>query len=90
MSLKNSLGEKIGDNLSENVSLANYSWFNLGGNAEYFYKAKNLNELIKFLDVAKKENLKTVILGAGSNILTIFLLEFTLFTPSKIDFISVG
>jgi UDP-N-acetylmuramate dehydrogenase len=69
MSLKNSLGEKIGDNLSENVSLANYSWFNLGGNAEYFYKAKNLNELIKFLDVAKKENLKTVILGAGSNTL---------------------
>ena len=69
MRLKNSLGEKIGDNLSENVSLANYSWFNLGGNAEYFYKAKNLNELIKFLDVAKKENLKTVILGAGSNTL---------------------
>ena len=69
MSLKNSLSKKIGDSLSENVSLANYSWFNLGGNAEYFYKAKNLNELINFLDLAKKENLKTVILGAGSNTL---------------------
>ena len=69
MSLKNNLSEKIGDNLRENVSLSNYSWFNLGGNAEYFYKAKNLNELINFLDVAKKENLKTIILGAGSNTL---------------------
>ncbi len=69
MSLKNSLSKKIGDSLSENVSLAKYSWFNLGGNAEYFYKAKNLNELINFLDLAKKENLKTVILGAGSNTL---------------------
>ena len=52
-----------------NVNLSNYSWFNLGGNAEYFYKAKNENQLIEFLREAKKQNLKTTVLGAGSNTL---------------------
>ena len=52
-----------------NVNLSNYSWFNLGGNAEYFYKAKNENQLIEFLQEAKKQNLKTTVLGAGSNTL---------------------
>ena len=56
-------------NFTHNVSLSKYSWFNLGGNAEYFYKAKNENQLIEFLREAKKQNLKTTILGAGSNTL---------------------
>ena len=54
---------------NQNVNLSNYSWFNLGGNAEYFYKAKNENQLIEFLREAKKQNLKTTVLGAGSNTL---------------------
>ena len=40
MTLNNNFIKKFGDNFSENVKLSNYSWFNLGGNAEYFYKAK--------------------------------------------------
>ena len=56
-------------NFTHNVSLSKYSWFNLGGNAEYFYKAKDENQLIEFLREAKKKNLKTTILGAGSNTL---------------------
>ena len=35
---KSNFIKKFGSNLSENVSLANYSWFNLGGNAEFFIK----------------------------------------------------
>ncbi|MAD13744.1 MAG: UDP-N-acetylenolpyruvoylglucosamine reductase [Pelagibacteraceae bacterium] len=69
MTLENSLIKKFGDNLLENVSLSNYSWFNLGGNAEYFYKAKDKNQLIEFLKEARNKNLKTTIIGAGSNIL---------------------
>ena len=61
--------KKFEDNFTYNVNLSNYSWFNLGGNAEYFYKAKNENQLIEFLQEAKKKNLKTTILGAGSNTL---------------------
>ena len=56
-------------NFTHNVSLSKYSWFNLGGNAEYFYKAKDENQLKEFLREAKKKNLKTTILGAGSNTL---------------------
>ncbi len=61
--------KRFGDNFNKNVSLSNYSWFNLGGKAEYFYKAKNKNQLKDFLAEAKKKNLKTTILGAGSNTL---------------------
>ena len=28
--------KKFGENLTQNIKLANYSWFNLGGNAKYF------------------------------------------------------
>ncbi len=69
MSLENNLMEKFGENLNKDVSLSNYSWFNLGGKAEYFYKAKNKIQLKEFLTEAKKINLKTTILGAGSNTL---------------------
>ena len=69
MSLDNNLEKKFGENFSENVNLSNYSWFNLGGNAEYFFKAKNKTQLIDFLKELKNKNLKKTILGAGSNTL---------------------
>ena len=61
--------KKFEDSFSHDVKLSNYSWFNLGGNAEYFFKAKDEKQLIEFLQEAKKQNLKTTILGAGSNTL---------------------
>jgi len=61
--------QKFEGNFSHNVNLSNYSWFNLGGKAEYFFKAKNKKQLIEFLREAKRKNFKTTILGAGSNTL---------------------
>ena len=61
--------KKFGNNFYQNVDLSNYSWFNLGGKAEFFYKAKDKNQLIEFLTDAKKNDLNTTILGAGSNTL---------------------
>ena len=69
MILDSSFKKKFENNLSENVKLSNYSWFNLGGNAEYFFKANDKNQLKEFLEEAKKKNLKTTIIGAGSNTL---------------------
>mgnify|MGYP001284695049 CR=1 FL=1 len=69
MTLDSNFVKKFGNSFSENVNLSNYSWFNLGGNAEYFYKAKDKNQLVEFLREAKKKNLKTTTLGAGSNTL---------------------
>ena len=54
--------------MRKDVNLSNYSWFNLGGNAEYFYKADDKNQLLEVLAEVKNK-LKTTILGAGSNIL---------------------
>ena len=69
MTLKNNLDEKFQNNLKENVSLSNYSWFNLGGKAEYFFKAEDKIQLIHFLKEIKIHDLSTTIVGAGSNIL---------------------
>ncbi len=69
MNLNQKLIEKFGDNFRQNINLSNYSWFNLGGPAEYFFKPKHKNQLIEFLIEAKKNNLKVTVLGAGSNTL---------------------
>jgi len=69
MTLENNFVKKFGNNFTINVNLSGYSWFNLGGNAEYFYKAKDKEQLIEFLRETKKEKIKTTILGAGSNTL---------------------
>ena len=69
MILENNFKKKFGKNLGENVKLSNYSWFNLGGTADYFLKAKDKNHLKEFLKEADKKKLKVTILGAGSNTL---------------------
>ena len=50
-----------------NEKLANYSWFNLGGPSEVFFKPGSIQDLIFFLKNAKPK--KITILGAGSNTL---------------------
>ena len=69
MNIGNFFIKKFSNNFSQDINLSNYSWFNLGGNAEFFFKPNNKNQLIEFLIDAKKNNLKTSILGAGSNTL---------------------
>mgnify|MGYP001341384538 CR=1 FL=1 len=61
--------KKFSESLSKKVKLSSYSWFNLGGNAEFFFKPKDKTELLEFFKEAKKNNIKTTFLGAGSNIL---------------------
>ena len=64
-----SLQKQFGKNLILNENLSKYSWFNLGGEAEYFFKPKNSSELLEFLKEVKKNKIKTTFIGAGSNIL---------------------
>ena len=61
--------KKFSENISNNIKLSNYSWFNLGGPAEYFFKPKNKEQLIEFLEENRQNKLKLTILGAGSNLL---------------------
>ena len=69
MTLKSLLFDKFGSSLSENKSMSKYSWFNLGGPAEYLFKPDNKQQLIEFLRENKIHKLKIFIIGAGSNTL---------------------
>ena len=69
MILEKQFKDKFGENFGKNIKLSYHSWFNLGGKAEYFYKAKNVDELLEFLKETNSKNLKTTIIGAGSNTL---------------------
>ncbi len=69
MTIDTNFIKKFEGNLNQNVNLSSFSWFNLGGPAEYFYKAKDKKKLKSLLEEAKKNNLKTTIIGAGSNTL---------------------
>ena len=69
MSIKQELISKFNNNISSNANLSNYSWFNLGGPAEYLFKPDSKEQLIEFLKHIKKYDFKITILGAGSNTL---------------------
>jgi len=53
----------------KNVLLRNYTTFRIGGPAKYFSVAKNKEELIEAIKLAKKLKLPFFILGGGSNVL---------------------
>ncbi len=69
MSLNKELIKKFKNNISSNIKLSNYSWFNLGGPAEYLFKPQNKKQLLEFIRLNKKNNIRVTILGAGSNTL---------------------
>ena len=69
MTLNSNFIKKFGDSFSNNVKLSNYSWFKLGGKAEFFFKAKDIHQLKEILEEVRKRGLNITILGAGSNTL---------------------
>tara|TARA_B100002051_G_scaffold173982_1_gene164545 strand:+ start:738 stop:1640 length:903 start_codon:yes stop_codon:yes gene_type:complete len=62
------LKKNFGKKLLVKEKLSKFSWFNLGGPAEIFFKPANYNELASFLKTYQ-ENKKINIIGAGSNTL---------------------
>ena len=58
---------KYGKKILFNEKLDNYSWFNLGGPSEIFFKPHNIEDIIFFLKTVKPK--KFTIIGAGSNTL---------------------
>ena len=67
--MKQDLIKKFSRSVSADIELSKYSWFNLGGPAELFFKPENNNQLIEFLNYIKENKLKITIIGAGSNTL---------------------
>lgn len=61
--------KKLLAGVKENVSLADYTSFKIGGKTRYFFVAKNKEDLIKAIAWAKKLNLPFFVLGGGTNLL---------------------
>ena len=55
--------------IRRNVPLKGYSTFNVGGPADYFYEARDLNELPRVLDAANESGIPVFLFGGGSNVL---------------------
>ncbi len=58
----------FGDEVKFDHDLKKKNWFNIGGKAKAFYKANDLQDLIKFLKKINNDE-KIFIIGAGSNTL---------------------
>ena len=56
-------------NIKENVSLAQYTTFKVGGPAKFFCLVKTEEELIEAIKFAEKKDIPTFIIGGGSNLL---------------------
>lgn len=60
---------KLLPGLKENVLLAGYTSFRIGGPAKYFFEAESTGDLIKAIKMAGKYNLPFFVLGGGSDLL---------------------
>lgn len=58
----------LGEDLREHEVLRDYTNLRVGGVADYFYKALNVNDLIKAILAAQKLNVPYFILGEGTNV----------------------
>ena len=56
-------------NIQKNISLKDFTTFNIGGEAKYFCSVKSLVELKEAITFSKEKNLPIFVLGGGSNIL---------------------
>ncbi len=54
--------------VKENVKLAKYTTYNIGGPARYFVNVKNYKDLREALEFVKKQNIQYMVLGGGSNV----------------------
>jgi UDP-N-acetylmuramate dehydrogenase len=55
--------------IKENIKLADYTTFHIGGPADYFCVVEDFGEIREALDFAKQKNIPVLILGGGSNVL---------------------
>ena len=60
---------RIRMSIQENISLAQYTTFKIGGNARFFCIVKTVDELLEAVLFAKTKNVPFFVLGGGSNIL---------------------
>jgi len=60
---------KFFDKCQKNVKLSEHTTFKIGGLADYFFMAKNKDDLVEAIKTAKEDDVKYYVLGGGSNVL---------------------
>jgi UDP-N-acetylmuramate dehydrogenase len=60
---------EVGGVLKENVPLAPYTTYKIGGPAEYYYEASGRESLVKAVKAARNAGIPVTVLGGGSNVL---------------------
>jgi len=63
------LQDKLAGTVSENVPLAKFTSFNIGGPAKFFFEADSPHLLLAAYDAARSLNLNFLVLGGASNVL---------------------
>ncbi len=66
--MENDIKEKL-PSIRENVRLAPYTTFDIGGEAKYFLEVEEKEQLIEAIKLSKENNIPFFILGKGSNLL---------------------
>jgi len=69
MKQKEEIKKIFGDRVKFDESLSKFSWFNVGGPAELFFRADSEEELSIFFKYLNSLNKQITIIGAGSNTL---------------------
>ncbi len=69
MEIKDYLKEELGKNLKQKELMKKHTWIRIGGPAEFFYYARNLDNLTKAVKIAQKKKIPYVVIGEGSNII---------------------
>lgn len=59
----------MGIKFKNDINLSEFSTFKIGGNAKYFFEAKNQKDLVEAVKEANNADLAFFILGGGSNVL---------------------
>lgn len=67
--LNKSYSVKTLKNVQENISLAPFTTFKIGGNARFFIKAETDEQVIETFDFAHEHEFELFVLGGGSNVL---------------------
>jgi UDP-N-acetylmuramate dehydrogenase len=63
------LEQLLGQEVKKDEPLAQYTTYKIGGNAKYFFVAKNNNDLVSCLSISRRLKIPTYILAGGSNLL---------------------
>ena len=56
------------NDFEQNVSLAQFTSFKVGGPAQYFYRAKTADDAIDAIVIARSQRIAYIVISGGSNI----------------------